>query len=442
MPEILTPVPDVEKEEADKIELRSEEVQEILSQPPAWIIRWGITLIFFIIVNLLLGSYFISYPDTVPAVITIITETPPNSVYARNAGNVTFFIKDQEDVKENDILGVISNPANSGEVIALLEGLDEYRNMLFLQPEYDTSIVFDSRLDLGSNQNAYLNLLDAHLNYVSFQRYGLYAKQLAAYRDQINYYRELLAQSQQQKNLLSDELEESYQRYLADSLLYENKAITRFDFGTSKSNYSAVRRSLETTKSNITNSRIQIAQLESTMSETEIAYRQEEQGLRNQLKNAFKNLETQLRVWEQNFLLRATIDGKAAFVKYWSDKQYVMQGDEVITIIPDSEEIFGRMMMPVAGSGKVDTAQTVNIRLANYPSNEYGMLIGEVESISLVPNDDNNYLIRVRLPNGLTSTYNKELPFRQEMTGNAEIITEDLRLIERFFNDIREVFDK
>ena len=442
MPEILTQGPEVEKEEAEKIELRSEEVQEILTQPPAWIIRWGITLIFFIIVNLILGSYFISYPDTVPAMITIITETPPNSVYARNAGNLTFYIGDQQSVQEGDILGVISNPANSEDVISLLQGLDEYRDMLFLQGTYDTSMQFDSRLDLGSNQNAYLNLLDAHLNYVSFQRFGLYARQLAAYRDQINYYKELLAQSEQQKKLLSGELEESYKRYEADSLLYKQQAITRFDFGTSKSNYSAVRRSLETTKSNITNSRIQIAQLESTMSETEIAYHQEEQQLKNQLKNAFKNLESQLHVWEQNYLLRASIDGRAAFVNYWSDKQFVKQGDEVVTIIPDSEEIFGRMLMPVTGSGKVEPGQRVNIRLENYPANEYGMLLGEIESISLVTNDDNNYLIRVKLINGLTSTYNKELPFKQEMLGNAEIITEDLRLIERFFNDIREVFDK
>ena len=35
------------------------------------------------------------------------------------------------------------------------------------------------------------------------------------------------------------------------------------------------------------------------------------------------------------------------------------------------------------------------------------------------------------LPKGLETSYKKQIPFQQEMTGTADIITEDLRLIER-----------
>ena len=45
------------------IEIKSEEVQEILSTIPPWIIRWGIGLIFFVILLMITGSYFFSYPD-------------------------------------------------------------------------------------------------------------------------------------------------------------------------------------------------------------------------------------------------------------------------------------------------------------------------------------------------------------------------------------------
>ena len=442
MPELLEHRPDVDKEEAERIELRSEEVQEILSQPPAWIIRWGITVILFVIISIIAGSWFIKYPDTVPATITIITETPPNSVYARSTGNVTFFIEDQQVVSKNQLLGVIDNPAEAQQVIDLIERSAAYRSMLFLDNEYDTAYFFDPKLNLGSIENAYLGLINAHLGYVSFERFGLYSKQLAAYRDQINYYNELKVQSVQQKALLEGEVAESYERYLADSLLFQQKAITRFDFGQSKSAWLSINRNLENAKSSITNARIQIAQLSSTISETEISYRQEQQNLKNELKNAYKNLENQLITWEQTFLLRSTLEGTASFVKYWSDNQFVTAGDEVITIVPKSDDIYGRMTMPVAGSGKVELGQTVNIRLDNYPSNEYGMITGEIESISLVPNDENNYLIRVRLVNGLLSTYKKELDFKQEMMGQAEVITKDLRLIERFFNDIRKIFDE
>ena len=44
------------------------------------------------------------------------------------------------------------------------------------------------------------------------------------------------------------------------------------------------------------------------------------------------------------------------------------------------------------------------------------------------------------LPNILITTHDKEIEFKQEMQGVAEIITEDLRLIERVFYQFKEIF--
>ena len=52
---------------------------------------------------------------------------------------------------------------------------------------------------------------------------------------------------------------------------------------------------------------------------------------------------------------------------------------------------------------------------------------------------DINYLIDVELPQELITTYNKTIDFRQEMKGTADIVTEDLRLIERFFYQLRNI---
>jgi len=76
---------------------------------------------------------------------------------------------------------------------------------------------------------------------------------------------------------------------------------------------------------------------------------------------------------------------------------------------------------------------------------EYGMIKVEIKNIALVPIVENNvrsYVLEVEFPENLTTTYNKTLIFRQQMQGTAEIITEDLVLLERFFNPIRAIFDK
>jgi len=45
--------------------------------------------------------------------------------------------------------------------------------------------------------------------------------------------------------------------------------------------------------------------------------------------------------------------------------------------------------------------------------------------------------LEVDLPHGLETSYGKTLDFSQEMTGFAEIITEDLRLLDRVFKPIK-----
>jgi len=44
--------------ESDKIELRSDEVQEILSRPPHSLIRYGISIICGVMLVLFVGSFF------------------------------------------------------------------------------------------------------------------------------------------------------------------------------------------------------------------------------------------------------------------------------------------------------------------------------------------------------------------------------------------------
>ena len=46
---------------------------------------------------------------------------------------------------------------------------------------------------------------------------------------------------------------------------------------------------------------------------------------------------------------------------------------------------------------------------------------------------------RIKVYNKQKTSYNKKLPFDKELKGNAEIVTQDLRLIERFFYQIRKL---
>jgi HlyD family secretion protein len=51
-------------------------------------------------------------------------------------------------------------------------------------------------------------------------------------------------------------------------------------------------------------------------------------------------------------------------------------------------------------------------------------------------------MLEVEFPASLVTNYGKKLTFCQEMTGSAEIITEDLRLLDKFLNPIKAVIKK
>jgi len=113
----------MDKEKESKLpdlNIRSDEVQEILGFIPHWIIRLGITLIAVIIIIILVGSIFFKYPDLIIAPVELTTKFPPSPVVTRSSGNIEhIFVKDKEEVSKNDILMVIENGSNYFDVINL-----------------------------------------------------------------------------------------------------------------------------------------------------------------------------------------------------------------------------------------------------------------------------------------------------------------------------------
>jgi len=81
------------------VEIRSEEVQEIMGFIPHWIIRWGITLFFLVIMMFLIGSWFFKYPDVIQSTIVVTTEVPPAAIVARTNGKIQrLFVRDNQKV--------------------------------------------------------------------------------------------------------------------------------------------------------------------------------------------------------------------------------------------------------------------------------------------------------------------------------------------------------
>jgi HlyD family secretion protein len=213
----------------------------------------------------------------------------------------------------------------------------------------------------------------------------------------------------------------------------------------SRAQYLQSELSRENMKSTLNNMRIQIGQLKESLLDT----RHQDTETLNQLQTSLQTLENQLKTaieeWELTYVLKAPIDGKVTFTSYWTVNQNVTAGSEVfaVVLIPGSSSFFiGKALLPIARSGKVKEGQRVNIHLDNFPDTEFGTLKGTVKNISKVAVKEANgvyYTVEIALPDGLKTTYRKELPNLPDLQGHADIVTEDVSLLERFFLPIKKI---
>ena len=104
----------------DQLNIRTEEIDEILGKTPNKIIRWGVTVIFLVIIALLAGSWFFKYPDKIKGEIEITTLNPPVVVVSKSTGKIdTLLVKNNQQVNREDLLAVIENPAHINDVLMM-----------------------------------------------------------------------------------------------------------------------------------------------------------------------------------------------------------------------------------------------------------------------------------------------------------------------------------
>lgn len=428
---------------ADKrpnIELRSEEFDEVLSGIPPWILRWGITIIACVVLILLIGSAVFKYPDIISSSVSLTGTTPVAGVVAKSSGKLQeLYVQNNQQVEAKAFLAVIENPAKTEDVIQLKEILRK------LDSGLDTIALVPSQLlQLGSLQPLYSSFSLTMSEYRQFKELAYHLKKISLMKGRIAQNEVYYTNMMRQKEISEAQIKLAHQQYTRDSLLEAKILISKEELERSHSQYLQSSLSAENMDRSLENLQIQLAQMYESLYDTEYQYQEKKNTLETQLRSLINQLKTEVNTWEMNYVLTTPIEGVITFTQYWTKNQNVAAGNVVFNIVPDNQgEIIGKAMLPTERSGKVKVGQKVNIRFNNYPDNEYGIVKGVVKNISLIPASQGqgtkSYIVDIELPNGLKTTYNKTLPFLPEAEGQADIITDDITLLERFLLPLRKV---
>lgn len=420
-----------------KIELRSEEVQDILSYVPHWIIRWGISLLALIVILLLLFSWIINYPDLVIAEGNLTTKIPPERIYARSTGRLdSIFLEDNAIVKKGQDLAVIENAAKYSSVMLLKSIIDtlHIENLEFSYP-YEKC----NKLKLGNISVDYANFENDLRNYQQLISLNPY---LIEKKFQKN---ELSQQNQRLKNLKTQlfynekELDLERSRLDRNKDLFKKGVISQQTFEEAEMIFLQQQRALSSLRNQISQLKSSLLDLQNNQSNTLINQTKDEVNLYRNLLNSFNQLKRSIREWELTYILESSIEGQLTYINFWRSNQYIKTDDLIFSVIPKNHEsYYVRAKANGLNTGKLRIGQKALVRLSNYPDREFGVLEGELANISKTPDSEGFLILEIELPNQLTTSFNIELEFQQEMVGTVEVVTEDLRLLERLLYQLRD----
>ncbi len=416
----------------EDIEIRSEEVQEILGTPPGWMARWGTTLAFGTFIALAWAAYWIKYPDIIEAKITITTEDPPYTIYTEEPG-----------IKVSDILVANNDSVGRGEALLVFESKDgaSYNDVMILLDEllFFKDLTDEALMDFQPQQDLRLGDKDLSQAFYSFQNsqidYQLSLQPLSSPRQaesRISQLQSGIAAQEELKMKLAKEIDYAYRRVARDEQRYRDGRISFDLLRTSRENLTSLEREMQGAISNKKGMEFMISAIQREKSDErkDISATQAE-AARN-MRARFTDLKNKVEDWCDRFLVTSPINGTVMYSQENLREQYVIPRVSPIFIIvpPDSTETIGKINLPIEGSGKVRAQQRVVVELNSYPYPDFGAMVGYVKWKARAPVNNEAIPIEVTFPDGLMTNSGEKIETSRELHGVAKIITEKKSLID------------
>ena len=436
---ILKTQPNMSKksiENPEELSAKSEEVQHIIERMPTYWAKWVVLCVSVLMGIIILLGFVIQYPDVVAGQISITATEAPVRLVANSHGRITLLQPNGTLLQPNDMIAYIESGANFEHILWL--------HTLLHTSNCHIGYSLPDTLLLGAVSTAYNAFLLAHLHHERLLTSDVFATMRQNLHRQIDSDFALIANLQQEKSIKTDILQTSSLQLQRDSMLFAQQLISALDYQQQTAAHQNMQRAQIALhshtlmrQSDINRNTFEIQRIE--LEEIEMRERAYAELItrRNELQNA-------ISLWKERYLLFSPIEGELEYLGFWRDNSFVQAGQELFTVIPYKYDILGEVTIPSFGAGRVEEGQTVNVKLNAFPHTQFGLLRGEVTSLSRTTNRIQTemgageaYLVLVAFPEGTVTNFGNALPIDFETRGTAEIITKRRRLIQRLFDNLR-----
>ena len=406
-------------------------------RPPKWLSRWGITVVLLVVMLVFAGAWVVHYPDLVRASFKLTSANAPKAVLTRTDGKlVRLFVQDGQTVKAGTVLAYIESTARHDDVLRFSQELAKAWAIASrgnLEGLYKLNLTNYNQL--GELQNAYQTFKQTHIQLRAYLANGFYSQKKSLLRQEITDLKALAANLQTQHQIQARDMTLAQEDYDIQRQLAQDKVIALVDLKREESKNIARKLPYQQTASalinNLTAQRAkqkEILELDKQVSEE-----------RDKFLQSLNTLQSATDAWKTKYVLTAPVAGRVFYVGTLQENQAVATNQELVYVAPPSTDYFGELRIPQQNAGKVQVGQSVLVKFAGYPYQEFGAVRGRITAIADIPLKDSVFLAKVELPTGLKTTYGKQLTYKTGMSASAEIMTQDTRLLEKLFYQLRKV---
>lgn len=427
--------------EEAKYNIRSTEVQDMLGYTPVWMIQWGMIVLGLFVVTGLVLAGIIKYPDVIEGSAIITSKNPPIKIVNNKAGVIAILYKrDGEHAEQGDVILEIKSALEKEDLAVLTDFVEKIsydKKQVVSFPNID-----QTRLrTFGEIQPEFNRLVNLLNKLRLMQSYHYESARISIIAKQIEFHKNLSSVISNQLKTKRRDVENAINDFNIDKALFEQKVISQTQLFEEEKNQNIQLQEMEILNRDFFQNKITIQQLEKEKLDNEYQFAEKVNVLKADIENSVATIRNFVEEYELNTIIKAPIKGSVDYASPLSENQFIGNNIELLTIVPEKVDLICHAFLPTKRFSKIKMNQKAIITIDNYPEDEYGQLVGSVTGFSLTHTQD-SYRVTIKLPQTLETTYHKRLNYMPEMKGRIEIVTEDLTILQRVFNQIRVLIHK
>jgi multidrug resistance efflux pump len=386
---------------------------------------------FILLIILIIG--FVRVPDKLESTITITSLNPPVLVRPEIDGIIQdLLVADKKNVRKKQVLAHIDLEIEVEEIQKIEASLPLIQNYQSAPDQAMEACLPNGHIE-GELETILLSIHQNIEKYKRLKQDPYYAQRRKILADQLAYRKNLI-------QLLANELESKrsaldleQRKFQVDQSLYDSNLISKVQFLEAQRPYLNTEFEVRNQQTEIEQNRLDIQEIKNNINSLEIDYLREIKTLEDKIDEEVLNLYSLVHSLEHQYQIEAPTEGLLEYFEALDEGQMVSGQDPVFVITPFNNETIGKISVPEYNTADLEVGQTVRIKLEKYPFEDWGMLQGQVASITNVP-INGEYRVKVSFPDGFITTYGKKLSYTNQLEGQVEIILEKKSFFRKIFN--------